>query len=122
MDSEFGKLLSELESFGAEPRMVLDETFLGNESFYLECLKNFSNDPNRQKLRESLFPGKTDAAISAVHTLKGNADYLGLLPITDAALSVLKDLREGRLDRAAADMPELETAFDQFDALLKSPR
>lgn len=120
VDNEFDKLLNELESFGAEPWLVLKETFLGNESFYLECLKILSNDQNWQILRQSLVPEKIAEATSAVHTLKGNADYLGLLPITDAALTVLKDLREGSLDQAVADMPELEAAYDQFNALLKA--
>ncbi|MDO5582202.1 MAG: hypothetical protein Q4G69_13825, partial [Planctomycetia bacterium] len=68
--------------------------------------------------RESLVPEKKELAIRTVHTMKGNSDYLGLFPITDAALSVLTDLRKNRLSQAMIDIIDLENAFAAFKELV----
>lgn len=115
----FANLLNELESWGADPRLALDETFLGNDVFYRECLTKFAHDDNRQILRASLLPEKKEAAIRAAHTLKGNADYLGLFPIMDAAMTVLTLLRADQLEQAKAHLPELDDAFACFSFILK---
>ncbi len=119
MEDDIRKLIKELESWGAEPSQVLNETFLDDFSFYKDCLIKFSQDENLSILRQSLVPEKIQEAIRAVHTLKGNSDYLGLFPITDAAVSVLTDLRKDQLELAIADIPELESAFDEFLKLIK---
>lgn len=112
-------LLLKLEALGAEPRTVLEEVFLGDKALFQECLSKFPNDGNMRDLRTALAAGNVQAAIRAVHTMKGVADNLGLLPLVDAAYSVLNDLRSGKLEPVTADMAELEKIYSQITSLLK---
>ena len=112
------QLIETLESWGADPKEVLEETFLGDLAFYIECLKKFASEYSPQLIRELLGPEQMELAIRTVHTLKGNSDYLGLFPVTDAAVSVLTDLRQLKLEQAIADMTELETNFAALVAIV----
>ena len=107
-----------LESWGAEPRQVLEEGFGGDFAFYESCLRQFSQESFLQTLKDSLISEDHETAVRAVHTMKGSADSLGLFPIMDAAMTVLLDLRTGNLPQTHADLPELEAAFVRFKTLL----
>lgn len=120
MEKEDKALIADLEIWGAEPLQALDETFMDDVPFYKECLQNFSKEEYLSNLQKSLVPEKMEEAIRAVHTMKGNSDYLGLFPITDAAVSVLTDLRKGLLEQAVIDIAELETEFAKFKEILKT--
>ena len=119
MDIDTKQLIEELESWGAEPKQVIDETFMGDDTFYKECLKKFAEDKHLSELREALVPEKMDLAIRVVHTMKGNADYLGLFPILDSSVTVLMDLRNNQLDQAITDMAELEKSIAIFKKLIQ---
>lgn len=114
------KLLQELEKLGGDPVNVLPETFVNDEKLYIECLLKFPHDSNMQELRDALQHDDTAVAIRAAHTLKGVADNLGLLPIVDAAYSVMADLRHGETAQVKADMDELEAVYAQFAVLLEA--
>lgn len=119
MESNDKALITDLEAWGAEPDQVLEETFMGDIPFYKECLLKFSQEEHLKTVKESLVPEKMKIAIRAVHTMKGNSDYLGLFPVTDAAVSVLTDLRKEQLDLAIDDLSELENAFAKFLEIMK---
>lgn len=111
-------LLDALEDWGAEPKQMIDETFSGDTDFYSTCLMKFSNDDNLELLHSSLIADKKDEAYRAAHTIKGNADYLGLFPILDAAMVILTDLRASQIERAASNVPRLDNAFAQLRQIL----
>lgn len=113
------ELLEKLAQAGADPQTALSDVFISDESLYLECLKIFPSDTNMRLLRDSLARGDSKAAIRAAHTLKGIADNLGLLPVVDAAYSVLSDLRSGKTECVGSDMIELEGIYKQFTRLLE---
>lgn len=112
------QLIDALENWGAESKQVIDDTFMGDAEFYKESLKLFASENSIQQLREALVPEKQEEAIRIVHTMKGNSDYLGLFPITDAAVSVLIDLRNNQLEQGIADMAELEKNFAEFKTII----
>lgn len=112
-------LMNALEALGADPQSVMTEVFMNDWQFYCDCLKKFPQDNNMELLRKAMKTSDTPAAIRAAHTLKGIADNLGLLPVVDAAYSVLSDLRAGgEKSRTDADMEELESVYSKFYALL----
>lgn len=111
-------LLEELEKLGGDPRNALNEIFLDDRKLYIDCLRKFPTDGNMQMLRKAIAEKNAESAIHAAHTLKGVADNLGLLPIVDAAYSVLSDLRTGHTELVATDMTELESVYSLFTAEL----
>ncbi len=119
-EDDLQKLFDKLEKWGAEPREVLDETFMNDTGFFYECLEKFTHETSFQTLPALLVPGKKDEAIRIVHTIKGNADSLGLFPVMDAAMVILKDLRADNIPKVIADLPLLEKIFAEFCNLISS--
>lgn len=111
MSENLKNVICDLESWGAEPKEVLKETFMDDVDFYETCLKKFAAETFLEVLKSSIADQKMEEAIRAVHTMKGNADYLGLFPVMDEAITVLKDLRAQNVEQALADIPKLESVF-----------
>ncbi|MDD3587706.1 MAG: Hpt domain-containing protein [Thermoguttaceae bacterium] len=120
MAKDFRSLFDKLEAWGAEPREVLEEIFMDNTDYYHECLDKFTHETFLQTLPALLVPEKKEEAIHIVHTMKGNADYLGLFPVIDATMIILKDLRADNISQAIADLLVLKAAFDTFCKIIAS--
>lgn len=116
-------LKQKLAESGADVEGTLSR-FAGNEAIYLKFLLKFKDDPNFDKLKESLEQGDLEEAFKAAHTLKGVSVNLGLTPLFDAA-SVMVELLRGKTASEAdtvqttAQMNAIEKVYQLFINLIE---
>ncbi|NCB93349.1 MAG: Hpt domain-containing protein [Clostridia bacterium] len=106
-------LFEELEDMGAEVEDTL-ERLMGDEELYLEYLRKFPQNENIIELRKAVDAGDCDKAMKEVHTLKGVALNLGLLPMVDVCMDMLLDFRADKNDAAMAQIDEVEECFHEW--------
>lgn len=111
-------LLEKLEDMGAEVEDTLDR-LMGDEELYLEYLEKFPENQNIIELRKAVDAGDCDKAMKEVHTLKGVALNLGLLPLADVCMDMLLDFRAGENDKAMSQMDAVEEAFHEWAEAMK---
>lgn len=80
------------EAYGADYDTTMAR-FMGNEKLYIKLLNMLFQDPNLQKLGDSIEAGDLTAAFEAAHTLKGVTANLGLTPFYEAVCVVVEPLR-----------------------------
>lgn len=111
------KLFEELEDVGCEVEDTL-ERLQNDEELYLEFLLDFPANQNIIKLKKALAADDYQTAQEEVHTLKGIAANLGLLPLMDLTMDMLMEFREGNNDTAASFMPEIEESFNEICGII----
>ena len=116
---DFKTLIAALNQAGAECENGLDH-FMNDEEMYVKYLRQFPDEPSMGKTRAAFAVKDYAAAEKAVHALKGIAANLALIPVMDAAMEVLFDLRDGETDAAEEDLPELEEAYTQTVNVIKT--
>ena len=107
------ELFDKLEDMGAEVEDTLDR-LMGDEEMYVEYLKKFPQNQNILELRKAVEAGDCDTAMKEVHTLKGVALNLGLLPLVDVCMDMLLDFRAGKNEEAMAQLGEVEACFKEW--------
>ena len=107
------ELLDRLEDMGAEVEDTLDR-LMGDEELYMEYLEKFPDNENILKLRQAIDAGDCDTAMKEVHTLKGVALNLGLLPLVDVCMDMLLDFRDGKNEEAMAQIGNVEDCFKKW--------
>ena len=109
-----GKVLfDKLEDMGAEIEDTL-ERLMGDEELYLEYLLKFPMNENIIELRKAVDAGDCEQAMKEVHTLKGVALNLGLLPLVDVCMDMLLDFRADKNEAAMAQIDEVENCFEEW--------
>lgn len=93
--------------------------FDGDEEFYLGLLEKFPDNQNIIKLRQAVDAGDCDTAQKEVHSLKGVALNLGLLPLVDVSMDMLLDFRAGKKELALSRMDAVEKRFYEVADLIK---
>ncbi len=106
-------LLDRLEDMGAEVEDTLDR-LMGDEEMYLEYLMKLPENQNIIELRKAIDEKDYNKAEREVHTLKGVALNLGLLPLVDVCMDMLLDFRAGKSEEAAAQIDEVEECFKEW--------
>ena len=81
------------------------ERVMGNEALLDRVLGMFLNDTHFQQLCDAVSRNDVDAAIAAVHSLKGTS---GNLSLTNKQLALF---RAGSWDEATALMPDIEAHY-----------
>lgn len=94
--------------------------FMGNEVLLLKFLGRFGQDENFARLSEALARGDEKAAFEAAHTLKGVWGNLSLPALSRQVSVMVEDLRAGRTDAAAAQLPALEQEYLRVKAVLET--
>ncbi|MDD2972947.1 MAG: Hpt domain-containing protein [Lachnospiraceae bacterium] len=113
-----GSLLEKLEDMGAEVEDTL-ERLMGDEEMYLEYLEQFPDNQSIIDLRHSVDAGDSEQAMKDVHTLKGMALNLGLLPLVDVCMDMLLDFRAGDTDAAMSQIDAVEECFQEWAAAIR---
>lgn len=106
-------LFEKLEDMGAEVEDILDR-LMGDEELYMEYLMKFPENENIINLRKAVEQRDCDQAMKEVHTLKGVALNLGLLPLVDVCMDMLLDFREGKNEEALAQMDDVDACFTEW--------
>lgn len=113
------ELFDKLEDMGAEVEDTLDR-LMGDEEMYLEYLNKLPDNENIIKLREAVDKRDAEEAMRQVHTLKGVALNLGLLPLVDVCMDMLMDFREDKPEEGFAQIDEVESSFAEWVEAIKS--
>lgn len=111
-------LLEKLEDMGAEAEDTLDR-LMGDEDLYLEYLKQFPKNQNIVELRKAVDAGDAEKAMREVHTLKGVALNLGLLPLVDVCMDMLLDFRGNKTEQAMEQIDDVEAAFLEWSEAIQ---
>lgn len=114
-------LLDIIEDMGAEVEDTL-ERLMDDEELYLEYLEQLPENENILELRDAVDAGDCSKAEKEVHTLKGIALNLGLLPLADVCMDMLMDLREGRKEEGLGLINEVEEEFNRWANAIKENR
>ena len=99
-----------MEDMGAEAEETL-ERLCGDETMYLHYLKDFHKNENLPNLRGAIAAQDNAKALREAHTLKGVALNLGLLPIADPCIEMVRLFRADKQEEAVALLPEIEEQF-----------
>lgn len=111
-------VLERLEDHGAEVEDTLDR-LMGDEEMYKEFLQKFTQNENIIALRKAVDAGDCETAMKEVHTLKGVALNLGLLPLVDVCMDMLLDFRAGKNEAAMEQIDDVEDAFREWTAVIE---
>lgn len=112
------ELFDKLEDMGAEAEDTL-ERLMGDEELYLEYLRQLPENKNIIELRKAVDSGDCDKAMKEVHTLKGVALNLGLLPLADVCMDMLLDFRAGNNEAALEQIDAVEESFKEWSEAVK---
>ena len=111
------ELLDDLREKGGEVDDVLDR-LMNDKEIYIEYLLKFVDNDNMDKLKQAVENKDSDTAMKEVHTLKGVALNLGLLPLVDVTMDMLLDFREGRADEAFQQIDDVENEFNEWKEII----
>jgi len=111
-------LLEKLENMGAEVGDTL-KRLAGDEELYIKYLRELPDNKNIVELRRAVDDGDCERAMREVHTLKGIALNLGLLPLMDVCMDMLLDFRSGDNESALEQIDAVEEAFNEWSDAVK---
>lgn len=86
----------------------------GDEEFVLRFIKKFKDDESFEQLSKALAKGDTKSAFFSAHTLKGVCLNLGFGNLCRISSQITETLRDGNLDEARLEFPELEKAYNEL--------
>lgn len=108
----------ELEDMGAEVEDTL-ERLMGDEELYMEYLLKFPQNQNIIELRKAVDDKDCDKAMREVHSLKGVALNLGLLPLMDTCMDMLLDFRAGKNEDGLSKIGTVEDSFAEWTEVIQ---
>lgn len=104
---------------GQDYEVVL-ERMMGSEAFTAMLLQSFMKDDTFEHLKETIQDGRPEEIFHQAHTLKGLAANLGLKPVYDKTSVLVEITRRGQREGVKEAFSQIETAYDQTIASLKS--
>ena len=111
-------MLNELASLGCSVEQSLDETYMGNESFYESILRKLPRTMCLKRMRAALDARDAKALFEASHELKGLYATLGLMPLFTMCSEIVEITRIGGLDGVEERLDRLLTRHDEFVAVI----
>ena len=111
------KLLNDLAANGCSVAQALNDTFLGNEDFYVRVFGRLSSNTALARLEQSLASNDVKGVFEAAHELKGMYGNLGLTPLYGCVCIIVETARAGSLNGIAERLPELKELHARIVAL-----
>ncbi|MDD3217706.1 MAG: Hpt domain-containing protein [Lachnospiraceae bacterium] len=102
-----------LDDIGAETEDAL-ERFMNDEEMYLKYVRSFPEEHSMPDLVAAVERKDYDAAEKSVHALKGIVNNLGFLPLADAAIDMLEELRDENIEDALEAYEDVKTEYRKF--------
>ena len=107
------EIFAKLNQIGAETKDAL-ERFMNDEEMYLKYVRNFPDEPTMAALVKAVADKNYDAAEKAVHALKGIVTSLGFVPLADATIDMLEELRDGNTKAALDAYEDVKKQYQRF--------
>ena len=115
------EILTRLDEIGAETEESL-ERFMNDEEMYLKYVCSFPEEESMGELVSAVEKGDYLQAERSVHALKGIVNNLGFIPLADAAVDMLEELRDNHLPEALEAYQEVQKEYDNFCRVIKKWR
>lgn len=112
------KLLGELNAIGAETEDAI-ERFSNDKEMYLKCVCDFPDEPSMKDLIKAIKGKDYVQAEKSVHALKGIVSNLGFIPLADAAIDMLAELRDSNIEEALEAYEDVKKEYDKFCTVIK---
>lgn len=110
MESFFKKL----ENYGVDMKEI-ENRFLGNKEFYMECFQMFKEGKEVKNLKNALDSKNYDQAFNEAHTIKGIVGNLGLKPLFNKISPLVEALRNTEIK----DIENLsDSVFEEIETVL----
>ena len=109
--------IEKLGAWGADIPGTM-ERLLGDKELYGNCLQMFVNDENFSALGKSVTAKKYDQAFNEVHTLKGVAGNLGLVPLFDVLCTMTEALRAKDYSKVDEQYADVMKKYDELKAIV----
>ena len=114
-------ILAELDALGAETADALDR-FMDDRDMYLKYVRSFPEEPTMVRLTAAVDAADYAEAEKAVHALKGIVNNLGFLPLADAAIDMLEELRDSNVDAALDAYQDVQKQYARFTQVIRAWR
>lgn len=98
---------------------VAIERLMGDTEMYLKYIKAFPENKNIVDLEKAVEENDTEKAYTAVHTLKGVALNLSMLPLIDVTSSMVLDFKDGKKEEAMSQVQDVRDVFDEIANVIK---
>lgn len=111
------ELIMELDGIGCDASSAVSK-MMDNDSFYIKYLLEFTETVDAGRVSALVQIGKASDVESEVHSIKGMALNLGLLPIVDITTDMLYDIRcNNLLSKTYNRIPQLEVELKKVKNL-----
>lgn len=92
----------------------------GNKKLYLKLLRMVAKDvpQTKEKLQNAIMSGNTDEVRELAHSLKGSSGNLSITAVQAASLELESAAKAGDIPSMATHLAVLETALDEFAAVV----
>lgn len=111
-------IVKQLRDWGCDTAGAM-ERMADDEDFYIECLREVSEDPYFDVLKAAIESGDAAKAFEAAHTLKGVLANVGLTPIYNKIVEIVEPLRAGCTDNMAAGFTQLMELLAHLKSILE---
>ncbi len=111
-------LLNELEKRGCAISEMLEQTYMGNEAFYVKMLTKMTSSGGMVKLQDALLSADVNALFSASHDLKGVYGTLGLTPLYEKCCEIVEIARAGSMEGLADKIAVLAKLHEELMKLI----
>lgn len=96
------------------------ERFAGNGALFQKLVMRFLDDPHFAAMQAAMEVGDADAAYREAHSLKGVAGNLSCVVLFKRTDDLCIVLKQGDLETARAQMPEVAQAYDNVILALET--
>lgn len=111
------ELIMELDGIGCDASSAVSK-MMDNDRFYIKYLLEFTETVDAGRVSALVQIGKASDVESEVHSIKGMALNLGLLPIVDITTDMLYDIRcNNLLSKTYNRIPQLEVELKKVKNL-----
>jgi HPt (histidine-containing phosphotransfer) domain-containing protein len=115
----YESLIDALRQNGVDTEGAL-RRFVGNTQLYGKFLKSFRDDENYSQIAPAFDRGDYEAALTAVHTLKGISGNLGMNRLFAACSRTVELIRAGENEKAAGSCTEVKEAYEEICSLIEN--
>lgn len=107
------EIFDQLNRAGAETESAL-KRFLDDEEMYLKYVRTFPDEGSMGNLIQAVENKDYIQAEKSVHALKGIANNLGFIPLADATVDMLEELRDNNISEALEAYENVRTEYDKI--------